>query len=216
MSFIDKIKYGNLNFKDKEISLKQDELSKRLMDLGIYDRLFEMPPPFNSSDETIRELKSCVKMIGDASETVIQFCQAAEDDYCQVFIDYLKRRGINDLAKEEMQNVIDQLDPLTFRLKEHYNRPRPYQLAYYYDLDLYVPIKTTGVDNPAYPSGHALEGYVMAELLAERYPDYKVGLLKLGKNIGLSRMIVGIHYKTDYDFGIYVAKQIIANDLVQL
>lgn len=44
MSFIDKIKFGNLNFKDKEISLKQDELSERLMDLGIYDRLLEMPP----------------------------------------------------------------------------------------------------------------------------------------------------------------------------
>ena len=216
MSFIDKIKYGNLNFRDKEISLKQDELSERLMDLGIYDRLFEMLPPSNSSDETIRELKSCVKMIGDASEAVIQFCQAAEDDYCQVFIDYLERRGINDLKKEEMQNVIDQLDPLTFRLKEHYNRPRPFQLAYYYDLDLHVPIKTTGVDNPAYPSGHALEGYVMAELLAERYPDYKVGLLKLGKNIGLSRMVVGVHYKSDYDFGRYLGKIIIENDLVRL
>lgn len=216
MNFINKIKYGNLNFKDKEISLKQDELSERLMDLGIYDRLFEMPPPANSSDKTIRELNSCVKMIGNVSETVIQFCQTAEDDYCQVFIDYLKRRGINDLTKEDMQNVIDQLDPLIFRLKNHYNRPRPYQLAYYYDLDLHVPIKTTGVDNPAYPSGHALEGYVMAELLAERYPDYKVGLLKLGKNIGLSRMVVGVHYKSDYDFGRYLGKLVIENDLVRL
>lgn len=216
MIFIDKIKYGNLNFRDREISLKQDELSERLMDLAVYDRLFEMPPPPNSSEETIRELKSCVKMIGDASEAIIQFCQAAEDDYCQVFIDYLKRHGINDLTKEEMQNVIDQLDPLTFRLKEYYNRPRPSQLAYYYDLNLHVPIKTTGVDNPAYPSGHALEGYVMAELLAERYPEYSVGLLKLGKNIGLSRMIVGVHYKSDYDFGVYIGKQIIANNLVQL
>lgn len=216
MSFLDKIKYGNLNFRDKEISLKNDELSEKLIELNLYDRLFDMPPPVNSSETTINELKSCVRLIHKISEPVIHFCQAAEDDYCQVFLEYLKRHGIEDTSKKEMQTVIDQLDPLIFRLKNHYNRPRPFQLAYYYDLDLHVPIKTTGVDNPAYPSGHALEGYVMAELLAERYPEHKVDLLKLGKHIGLSRMFVGIHYTSDYDFGRYIGKVIIENNLINL
>ena len=215
MSFIDKIRYGNLNFRDKEISLRDDRLSRRLDQLGIYDNLFDMPPPANSSDITVNELKSCVKMINNASETVLQFCQAAEDDYCQVFIDYLKRHGLDELKKEDLQKIINQVDPLIFRLKEYYNRPRPFQLAYYYDLDLHIPIKTTGIDNPAYPSGHAIEGYIIAEFLAKKYSDYKLGLLKLGKNIGLSRMIVGIHYKTDYDFGRYIGKLIIENNLIE-
>lgn len=216
MSFIDKIKYGNLNFKDKEISLKRDQISKRLIELGLYDQLFEMPPPANSSNKTINELKSCIKMMNNVSETVLKFCQAAEDDYPQVFIDFLNRHGINDLKKEDIQNVIDQLDPLTFKLKEHYNRPRPFQLAYYYDLDLHVLIRTTGVDHPSYPSGHAFEAHVMAKLLAKRYPEYKLELLKLGKNIGLSRMIIGVHYYSDYSFGRNLANILLENKLVYL
>jgi hypothetical protein len=214
MSLIDKIRYGNPSLEYKETYFKRDKLTEALIELGLYEQLFKMPPPSNSSEKTVKELKSCVKLINEASDMLISFCKEAEDDYCQLFIDYLNRHGVYDITKEDLNNIIYQLDPLTFRLKYHYNRPRPYQLAYYYDLDLYVPIMTERIDHPSYPSGHALEGFVISELLAQKYPEHKNHLLKLGKNIGLSRMIIGVHYKSDYDFGRLLGKIIIENQLI--
>lgn len=216
MSFIDKVTYGNLSLRYKEISLKRDDLSQKLMSLGIYDRLFDMPPPKNSSSETKRELLKLVKYIDELTEVTLEFCKKAEEDHNQMFIEYLERHGISDISLNDLNKVLDQTEPLLIRLKEYYNRPRPYQLASYYNLDLYVPIDAHQASSPAYPSGHAYEGYIISELLAKKYPEHAVGLLKLGKLIGLSRLLIGLHYRTDYDFAIYIAKQIIANNLVKL
>jgi len=216
MSFLNKVTYGNLDLRRKEISLKKDDLSQKLISLGIYDRLFDMSPPENSSPETKRELLKLVKYIGELTEVTLEFCKKAEEDPIQMFVEYLERHGISDISLKDLNKVLEQTEPLLIRLKEHYNRPRPYQLASYYNLDLYVPIDVPQASSPAYPSGHAYEGYIIAELLAKKYPKHAVELLKLGKLIGLSRLLIGIHYRTDYDFGIYVAKQIIANNLVQL
>ena len=216
MSFIDKIRYGNLSREDYEVSLRQDDISKSLNELGLYDQLFDMPPQPNSSPATQKELKALNKYTNNISDIVLEFCKKADKDHLGLFISYLNDHGIYDITKKDLDRVTDKTHTILIRTKDHYNRPRPFQLAYYYDLDLHIPIKTTGIDNPAYPSGHALEGYVMSELLAERYPEYSVGLLKLGKNIGLSRMIVGVHYKSDYHFGRYLGKVIIENDLVRL
>lgn len=216
MSFIDKIRYGNISLEYKNLAEKQDKISRRLIKLGLYDRLFEMPFPENSSKTTQEELKSCVRLIAIASDVVLNFCQQAEQDHCQLFLNYLDRNGIKDISREMLTETISRLDPINFRLKQFYNRPRPYQLADYYNLNLHVPIKTTGVDNPAYPSGHALEGYVISELLAARYPEHNVALRKLGKNIGLSRIIIGVHYKSDYQFGRFVGKIIVQNKLISL
>lgn len=216
MSFVDKIRYGNISLEYKKTAERKDEISHGLKKLGLYDKLFRMPYPKNSSETTQKELESCVRLINTASDVVINFCQNAEDDHPQLFIDYLKRNGYEDTTKENITDIINQTEPINLRLKQYYNRPRPYQLAHYYDLNLHVPVKTTGVDNPAYPSGHALEGYIIAELLSEKYPEHSVALRKLGKNIGLSRMIIGVHYKSDYEFGRFIGKMIVKNKLISL
>ena len=44
MNFLDKITYGNLSLRYKEISLRRDKVSEKLMKFGLYDLLFEIPP----------------------------------------------------------------------------------------------------------------------------------------------------------------------------
>lgn len=216
MSFVDKIKYGNLSLKYKEKILQHDEVSEKLIHLGLYERLFKIPPPSNSSVETKNELIKLVKNIDSLTDITLEFCKKAEKDHVGLFVEYLNRHGISDIKKDDLNVVLNELEPLLFRLKEHYNRPRPYQLAYYYDLDLHVPIDAYQAISPAYPSGHSFEAYILAELLAKKYSEHAVGLLKLGKNIGLSRLMVGVHYRSDHDFGRYLGKVIIENDLISL
>jgi hypothetical protein len=216
MSFIDKIKYGTLPLEYKNLADKNDAVSQKLKSIDMYRDLFEMQPPNNSSEKTLAELKECVRMINAASDKILKFCLEAEQDHLQLFISALEKHGIHDTTKADLQKVVEELDPLDFRLKDFYNRPRPYQLAYHYKLKLHIPIKTTGTDSPAYPSGHALEGYVLSHLLAAKYPKHKDELIKLGKNIGLSRLHIGVHYKSDYDFGVWIGKLIINNKLIKL
>jgi hypothetical protein len=216
MSFIDKVRFGNLSLKEKEISLKDDEISLKLQQLGLYDKLFEMHPPENSSEETKADLKLLSNLTKNISDVTLEFCKSAEKDSVQLFVNLLKRHGITEITKKHLEKVLDQAEPLLFRLKDHYNRARPNQVAYYYNIDLAVPIVTVNANHPAYPAGHSYEGYILANLLAEKYPKHKESLLKLGKNVGLSRIVLGLHYKSDHEFGRYLGKLLIDNDLIGL
>lgn len=216
MSFIDKIKFGNLSFKDKEKTLKDDEVSSRLKELGLYDELFKMPPPSNSSSDIKKELIQVLNATKKVSESTLEFCQNAEDDLVQLFVDFIYRHSITDVTKQQLDDVLNQTEPLLYRLKEHYSRPRPNQLVIYYDLDLYVKIETKAANHPAYPSGHSYESYIMAALLAQKYPRHKGKLMRFANSIGLSRILIGVHYKSDHEFGVYLAKLLIDNDLVEL
>lgn len=216
MSFIDNIKFGNLTLKDKEKTLVKDEISARLVDLGLYDRLFDMPPPSNVSSQTKHELSQLVKITSKVSEATLEFCQNAENDLVKVFVDFLYRYSITDTTRQDLDRVLDETEPLLYRLKEYYNRPRPNQLAVYYDLDLYVMIETKATNHPAYPSGHSYESYIMASLLSQKYPKHKEKLMKLAESIGLSRILIGVHYKSDHEFGCYLGKLLIDNDLIAL
>jgi len=216
MNFIDEIKYGNLGYKDKQISLKETKVENKLKELGLYDSLFEMHPPKNSDPKTKKELELIAEAVKNVSDVTLTFCRSAEEDLVQVFVDFLSRNGIYEFDKQDLDSLLDQTEPLLFKLKEHYNRSRPQQIAYYHNIDLNVSIRFANANHPAYPSGHSFEGYILAHLLAEKYPKHKKSLLKLGKNIGLSRIVVGLHYFSDHDFGCYLAKLILDNKLISL
>jgi hypothetical protein len=215
MNLIDQIKYGNLSKEYSEIISEPDKLSIKLNKLGLYKPLFKISPPSNSSLRTKKELENLVKYTNNISEVVLEFCKRADTNSFDIFLDFLKRHGIYDTTEEDLYSVIRAVEPLMLKLKKHYNRPRPFQLAYYYDLDLHVLNESDTANTPSYPSGHALEAYVMAEKLAEKYPKHSYKLRRLGKLIGLSRLLLGVHYRSDYDFARYVGKLIIKNDLIE-
>lgn len=216
MIYIDKIKYGSLPLKSKELTLKDDDLSKKLVQLGLYDKLFDMPPPSNTSSTTKKELSRVAKVTKNISEPMMEFCIKADKDLVQVFVDYLKRHNINDITKQRLDDTLDLAEPFLYRLKEYYNRPRPHQLAIYYGLELNILIESKTIHTPAYPSGHSFESHLLAELLSQKYPKHKSKLMQIANLIGMSRLLIGVHYKSDRDFGIYIAKLLTDNNLVDI
>ena len=51
--------------------------------------------------------------------------------------------------------------------------------------------------DPSFPSGHAVFALMMATLLANRFPQYRVVFFILAAFIGWTRIYLGLHYPTD-------------------
>jgi len=78
-----------------------------------------------------------------------------------------------------------------FHAKKRFQRARPHQL----EPRLHPSIAVPG--HPAYPSGHALQGYLVARVLSLIFPDAREALLNAGATIGREREIAGLHYPSD-------------------
>jgi len=79
-------------------------------------------------------------------------------------------------------------------LKEHYGRPRPYQV----DTTLHPVCKVTTQHN-AYPSGHTVSGYLLAFTLAQMVPEKSTEILERADNYAHNRLVCGVHTASDLE-----------------
>ena len=56
-------------------------------------------------------------------------------------------------------------------------------------------------DSPSYPSGHTTYGTLMGTILARMLPEKRDELYARITDYGHSRMIAGVHYRSDIDAG---------------
>lgn len=76
-------------------------------------------------------------------------------------------------------------------------RPRPYV-----EDPSILPCNTAFLkDQESYPSGHAMNGYVAALLLADVIPDHRRAILERGVRYGENRVVCGVHHPTDVEQG---------------
>jgi acid phosphatase (class A) len=80
--------------------------------------------------------------------------------------------------------------------KEYFDRKRPYE----FDAALNVCAPHKG-KNATYPSGHTTAGFSMAVTLAHLLPTQAGTVLARAKTYGESRMICGVHYRSDVAAG---------------
>ena len=80
------------------------------------------------------------------------------------------------------------------QLKRYFQRPRPFQT----DATLHPVCELTTVHN-SYPSGHGLTGYLEALTLAEIVPEKRTEILARADDYAYSRMVCGVHYRSDLE-----------------
>ncbi len=85
---------------------------------------------------------------------------------------------------------------MILKLKKYHNRPRPYELDKNLSAFVMKSMKT-----PSYPSGHSVQGTLIAKVLGKKYPKAKSAFAKTGKNISYSRRVARAHYKSDSKLG---------------
>ena len=99
--------------------------------------------------------------------------------------------------------MLDDSRGIILKLKYHYNRPRPIQVAKAYGLKFHeTPLDTAS--SPSYPSGHAIQGRLIAKFLSDKYPEHTEDIMKLGDDIATSRLIAKVHFISDSTFGISI------------
>ena len=98
---------------------------------------------------------------------------------------------------------------IILKLKYHYNRPRPSQVAQAKNLKLDSE-HLESASTPSYPSGHATQGTFVGRYLADLYPEYEKELRQIGEDIAFSRNMAKVHYPSDSEFG-----KMLGNDLYE-
>ena len=150
-------------------------------------------PPKNGSEEVMDEL-----MLLDSLPLIDEFVDTTDDIFPH-FEKYFKEQDL-EFPEEELKDITKDTSPIILKLKYHYNRPRPQQLANAKGLKFHQePLDSA--KTPAYPSGHATQGRLIAKILADKYPKHKSEINKLGNEIGTGRLVAKVHYPSDDLFG---------------
>jgi undecaprenyl-diphosphatase len=100
--------------------------------------------------------------------------------------------GPNGRAAAAAGVVAGLLASLTFvALKRRFRRRRPCDIAPHPVFHVQPP------DAFSFPSGHTMNAFAIATVLALRFPALSPGLLLLAASIAASRVVLGLHYASD-------------------
>jgi len=212
---LDNIKYGN-PAKEHVLKVKIDVggLLKKSLDLGIIkDVINNHPFPANSSQETKKEIEYLVSVTKNLSKDQKRFCELMETNHYDLLKIVAKKLGIS-VTKNQILKWVEDVDPITFYLKDKFNRARPYQLAREMGLNLY-PVIRTDANSAAYPSGHSLDFLVVLYHFAKLKPELVKTLNNFYQKIKNVRELSGVHYPSDRKVSEYIFKQLVKNNLLK-
>ena len=204
---LDEITYGNPNRKQLQ------ELNKKTYLDVLFEELSSYTFPRNSSDATKEELNQIVEATNLlANEEVYQKMYLTYDAHLVRFFKegLIKGGEEQDKAEKLLKRIIEETKPLLTKLKYHFQRPRPYQLAEYYKLKLF-PFESKSADSPSFPSGHAYQGRIITEVLGNIFPQTYSAMQKIFEEICYSRLYMGLHYQSDIDVAIFCADKVLMN-----
>ena len=154
-----------------------------------YDKFKKMKPPKDNSLETFKEIQSINKLRQDKD-----FVKNHDD----VYDNFVSVVGKED--SEQIKELINDSRVIITKLKNYFNRPRPKKLAKNFGIKL-EDIELDSMKTPSYPSCHSTQGYLVAEVLKNKYPNKSKQLDKKAKDISDSRNIARAHYKSDSEMG---------------
>ena len=171
------------------------------------DELPLIAPPANSSDETKKEIEY-INQLPMPDETDIK----ADEHPSNLFADFLAKKnngpGATNPSRKDVYEYSQKVKPIVIALKNHFNRPRPEQLAKYHGIDNLKVYPSKTANTAAYPSGHSVQPFATAEALSKEYPDLKSELFDIADKIATSRLRMRIHYPSDYEYGKMLGKKI--------
>lgn len=113
----------------------------------------------------------------------------------------------DEMTVEEMDRIMTHTRVIfiTKMLKWVYNRARPAQIAPEIINEANgTLLHSDSADTPAYPSGHAVQTYYLAKILARKHPAKTHAIMEIATKCANIRIMAGHHYPSDRDFGWWV------------
>ena len=161
---------------------------------------------FPKGDDVKKEIEEVISYVNDATDEQKEQYKNSDIDSTYYIKEYLKKEEL-DYDEDTIEYLEDQCKPIIKHHKNHFNRARPYQVAEKLDMEFNRFITETS-KTPSYPSGHTVQPYVVAEYYSKLYPQHRAGLINGAKIAGFGRVIAGLHYPSDFDAGVYLAKEL--------
>jgi hypothetical protein len=183
--------YTNDDITDKHAEKIEYVKTKGLFKDFNMSKYFTKNPPKNSSIQTYQELLY-LKDLPEDDDFVEK-----HDDIEKIMEEVCKENNVTfpkDLVKELLKSCS------MLELKYHYNRPRPFQLAKYYNIKLGEHVMES-MKTPSYPSGHSAQGFLIGKVLQTKLPINTDAFLEAGKRISYSRNLGRAHYPSDSRLG---------------
>ena len=116
----------------------------------------------------------------------------------------------DEMTIEEMKKIMTSTRVMfvTKMLKWMYNRARPAQIApELINKKNGSLLHSDSAHTPSYPSGHAVQAYYLAKILARRFPAKTQAVMEIATKCANIRIMAGHHYPSDRDFGWWVVDQ---------
>lgn len=183
--------YTTDGIKDKHAKKIEYVKTKGLLKDFNMSKYFTKNPPKNTSLQTYQELLY-LKDLPEDDDFVEK-----HDDIEKIFEEVCKENNVT-FPKDLVQELLKSCSML--ELKYHYNRPRPFQLAKYYNMKLGGNVMES-MKTPSYPSGHSAQGILIGKVLQTKLPINTDAFIEAGKRISYSRNIGRAHYPSDSRMG---------------
>ena len=172
------------------------------------------PPPAAGSaaaaaDEELyratRRLKETPRWAQAAKDAELRFPKATEHFSCALGV------AISAEATPHLNMLLRRVRMDSSRAndkpKDHYKRPRPFMVS---KEPSCTPKSDAAAKPDSYPSGHASIGWAWALTLAEVAPEKADAILARGYAYGQSRVVCGVHYRSDVESGRVVGAATVA------
>jgi acid phosphatase (class A) len=172
------------------------------------------PPPCDTCAQTKVELDELQTLERNRTDTQARHALADYEISVARFINGADIK-FDAAAMGKCQPIFDRLMTRTKSAAEHakatFCRTRPFNLP---NNDL-KPLEA-GKFSPSYPSGHTTAGTAIGAVLAQMVPEKRAEFLSRAADFGHSRMIAGVHYRSDVEagklLGMAVAEEEFADD----
>ena len=110
----------------------------------------------------------------------------------------------DEMTVEEMDQIMtnSRVIFIAMSLKYFYNRARPAHIApEIINEKNGTLLHSDSANTPAYPSGHAIQGYYLAKILSRKFPAKTQSIMEIATKCANIRIMAGLHYPSDRDFG---------------
>ena len=152
-------------------------------------------PPENNSETTKKELVYLSNLTRNRSNSQVDLIKLVDREPNDLIHKTLRKLNIT-FPKEIFDKSWSIILPIILNLKHKHNRPRPYQLAEKYGIDINL-LDSHTAQTPAYPSGHTAGAALSAYILAAKYPQFSEHFFVKGQMAGMAIMLMGVHYPSD-------------------
>lgn len=200
--------YGMACFETKKLSEKSSFLD------DMYLELTNQQLPGNNSEivrEELLQVKEFSENLVKNDETLKRY--QTYDRSISQYLSGFTLQGDDNFSirnRDIVKNVTQDIWPLIYKLKLHYQRPRPFQLSMLHSIKIY-PMASLTAQCPSFPSMHSTLGYVIAGVCGNKFPDLYKYYKDLAEDIRHSRVWMGLCLPSDVNAGQLLANHILEN-----